>query len=251
MSGVEHDDHDDHDDHAEEGIPLLGGKIASLVGLLIYTAIFALLPVVIPKFRGNATLMWVSNSFAGGLLLGLTLLVLFPETEEEMTEYKEERGITDLFPWNYFSALMAFTLIMLIGKIALTKVATSYAFAFGMGIHALMAGLALGIESESSMFVGLLIAIIAHKWAESIAVGIRFAKVLPKEKEKELTAEQKAGLAKDIRKVSPDSNKSKFDQIANANPLTNGNQMMSLRNVQIGQSEIEEPPKVVDNEVEQ
>lgn len=51
-----------------------------------------------------------------------------------------------------------------------------YVLALAMGIHAAFAGLALGLSRDFKGFFGLLVAILAHKWAEALTVGINFAK---------------------------------------------------------------------------
>jgi len=43
-----------------------------------------------------------------------------------------------------------------------------------MGIHGLFEGLALGVESEQKEFVNLFLAILAHKWCDSLVVGFSF-----------------------------------------------------------------------------
>lgn len=53
-----------------------------------------------------------------------------------------------------------------------------YLLAIAMAIHACFAGLALGLQSEFSGFLGMFLAIVAHKWAESMTIGISFAKNL-------------------------------------------------------------------------
>ena len=45
-----------------------------------------------------------------------------------------------------------------------------------MGIHGAFAGLVVGVADNFSALFGILIAIIAHKWAEAITVGISIAK---------------------------------------------------------------------------
>lgn len=45
-----------------------------------------------------------------------------------------------------------------------------------MGIHATFAGLALGLQPDMPEFLGFLFAILAHKWAEAMTIGISFAK---------------------------------------------------------------------------
>lgn len=51
-----------------------------------------------------------------------------------------------------------------------------YAILLAMGFHAIFEGLALGIMPDLASFVGFLIAIVLHKWAESMALGISFFK---------------------------------------------------------------------------
>ena len=57
-----------------------------------------------------------------------------------------------------------------------------YLVAMAMGVHAAFAGLALGLQTTFTGFLGMLFAIVGHKWAESIAVGIGFAKEIQKAK---------------------------------------------------------------------
>jgi len=51
-----------------------------------------------------------------------------------------------------------------------------YILVLAMSIHAAFAGLALGLSNEMGPFLGMLLAILAHKWAESMTIGISFAK---------------------------------------------------------------------------
>lgn len=51
-------------------------------------------------------------------------------------------------------------------------VVAPYVMLTAIGIHCIFAGLALGLEDEKSGFMGLLLAILLHKWAESMTMGI-------------------------------------------------------------------------------
>ena len=53
-----------------------------------------------------------------------------------------------------------------------------YLLALAMGIHAAFAGLALGVVNDYGGFIGMLAAILTHKWAEAMTIGISFAKHL-------------------------------------------------------------------------
>lgn len=53
-----------------------------------------------------------------------------------------------------------------------------YILALAMAIHAVFAGLALGLSNSYGSFIGMLLAVLTHKWAESMVIGIAFAKHL-------------------------------------------------------------------------
>jgi len=53
---------------------------------------------------------------------------------------------------------------------------TPYILLFALGFHGLFEGIALGVQSEISGTISLLIAIAAHKWAASLTLGISFVK---------------------------------------------------------------------------
>lgn len=49
-----------------------------------------------------------------------------------------------------------------------------YALVFAMGVHAFFEGLALGLMKQLGGYLGFLAAVVFHKWAESLAIGIGF-----------------------------------------------------------------------------
>jgi len=53
---------------------------------------------------------------------------------------------------------------------------TPYILLFALGFHGLFEGIALGVQSEISGTLSLLLAIAAHKWAASLTLGISFVK---------------------------------------------------------------------------
>ena len=53
---------------------------------------------------------------------------------------------------------------------------TPYILLFALGFHGLFEGIALGVQSEISGTISLLLAIAAHKWAASLTLGISFVK---------------------------------------------------------------------------
>ncbi|CAD8098010.1 unnamed protein product [Paramecium sonneborni] len=53
---------------------------------------------------------------------------------------------------------------------------TPYILQFAIGIHAFFEGLAIGIEQQVPQCLGISIAVICHKWAEGLTLGLSFKK---------------------------------------------------------------------------
>lgn len=45
-----------------------------------------------------------------------------------------------------------------------------------IGIHAIFEGLAIGLETEAIKVISISLAIICHKWAEGLTLGLAFKK---------------------------------------------------------------------------
>jgi len=56
------------------------------------------------------------------------------------------------------------------------KNVSPYIIFLAMGIHASFTGLALGVFDNLAGFFGFFVAIVLHKWAEALTIGISFAK---------------------------------------------------------------------------
>jgi len=44
-----------------------------------------------------------------------------------------------------------------------------------IGIHAMFAGISVGLETDLGGLIGITLAILAHKWVEALLLGIAFA----------------------------------------------------------------------------
>ncbi|CAD8181701.1 unnamed protein product [Paramecium octaurelia] len=53
---------------------------------------------------------------------------------------------------------------------------TPYILQFAIGIHAFFEGLAIGIEQQVPQCLGISLAVICHKWAEGLTLGLSFKK---------------------------------------------------------------------------
>lgn len=51
-----------------------------------------------------------------------------------------------------------------------------YILQLAIGIHAVFEGLAIGIENKVPDCIGIATAVICHKWAEGLTLGVAFKK---------------------------------------------------------------------------
>jgi len=202
----------------------------------------AFLPWMSKKFRTNITFLGILNSFGGGIFLAGGLIHILPEALLKMNEYyegghddhrilrmleEEEKKETDNFPWPTFAACLIFVFQLALEKTIVKDLHASFLFAFGMGLHAVFAGLALGLEKEASGFIAILIGILAHKFSEAVAVGLKFFDnispgKLNKEKDEEENSKTEKHPVKKIKSVFYEQ--SKKDNGQNINNLVKNNE---------------------------
>lgn len=53
---------------------------------------------------------------------------------------------------------------------------TPYILQIAIGIHAVFEGLAIGLETESVKALSIAAAVVCHKWAEGLTLGLAFKK---------------------------------------------------------------------------
>lgn len=180
---------------------LIPGKIIAILVFLIGTFLCAYAPFMFKGLRKNPGALGIINAFGGGLFLAGGIIHILPEALHKMDEwYKpvhhdddddhrlrfleeeehEEEEAGEHFPWPAFGASMIFCLQLMLEKTVGRSANASWLFAAGMGLHATFAGLALGLEKATGSFMALMIGIVAHKFSESIAVGVKiFEEVNP------------------------------------------------------------------------
>ena len=106
---LEEDKKDDDDDPAN--LPV---KITSIAVFIIMTLVFGLMPYYIKKCRKSTKFLSISNSFAGGLFLGIGLFHVLPDSAETL---KNEFKDIDL-PFAYFCTYISYALILFVEKVA-------------------------------------------------------------------------------------------------------------------------------------
>jgi hypothetical protein len=177
---------------------LIPGKIIAILVFFIGTFLCAYSPFMFKGLRKNPGALGIINAFGGGLFLAGGIIHILPEALRVMDEWYKpvdhdddhlrflaedahaEEETVEHFPWPSFGASIIFCLQLVLEKTVGRSANASWLFAAGMGLHATFAGLALGLEKTSGSFIALVIGIIAHKFSESISVGVRiFEEVNP------------------------------------------------------------------------
>lgn len=88
-------------------------KIISIISMFAMGLIFGVMPNYIQSCKKSPTFLGLSNSFAGGLFLGIGLFHILPESAEKFEEKESLKGI----PIAYFLAFLSYALILFVEKV--------------------------------------------------------------------------------------------------------------------------------------
>lgn len=165
---------------------LLEVKIAAFVVLLALAYAGGVLPLRVGASPRSAQLFSLSNAFAGGLFISIGLIHMLGDGREGF----EEADVGTDYPLELAIATAGFLGILLLEAVVGGRVRTSLGDAFQLdsagsaaglrarlltivlSVHSLMAGIAIGAETEVAATVAILVAIVAHKGPEGYALGI-------------------------------------------------------------------------------
>lgn len=154
------------------------------VAVILATGLFGGL---MPSFSGGAgrheRFFSLGSALGGGVFLGAGLIHLLPDAIENFSGLLGEDFD---YPLASLVCAAGFLLILLIEKVIvggdedrLAAEASSsddamlpYVLALVLSVHSLIAGIALGAESELATSIALFIAIIAHKGVAAFALGV-------------------------------------------------------------------------------
>ena len=88
-------------------------KIVSIISMFAMGLIFGVMPNYIQSCKQSPTFLGLSNSFAGGLFLGIGLFHILPESAEKFEDNEKLKGI----PIAYFLAFLSYALILFVEKV--------------------------------------------------------------------------------------------------------------------------------------
>ena len=151
-------------------------KLTSLLVILLITLVSGSYPFLRrAKTKAKLPQFPIGESLAAGVFLGAGLIHMLGTSSQEF--YKLHAG----YPWAFVITGTMFLLLLLlehIGREIFKKRGeASVAFAvlatIMLSIHSFLMGAALGFSNTLPVFIVILLAILAHKWAVSFSLAIR------------------------------------------------------------------------------
>ena len=116
-------------------------------------------------------------AMAGGVFLGAGLIHMLGDASDNLG-----RAFPDLnFPLAFAIATLGFVVVLLVERVVFRAASAAtgpYAYILTMvlGLHSLLAGIALGIEGSAIVGLAIVIAILAHKGAAAFSLAVSFVK---------------------------------------------------------------------------
>lgn len=157
---------------------LVAIQVLALLAIFAVAIVGGAIPLVSSKWTENERFFSLGNAFAGGLFLGLGFIHLLPEGIELLAPYST-------FPWGAIAATTGFGLLLLLDRIlfpdesipnwlgeSASEAFYPYVLLGMLGVHSLVAGVALGLETSVAGVVAMFIGIAAHKGAAAFALMV-------------------------------------------------------------------------------
>jgi zinc transporter 1/2/3 len=154
--------------------------IAALVLLLVGLG-GGLAPLRLRDRSGSRTLFALSNAFAGGVFLGAGLIHMLPDAVAGFRAWMP--GVA--YPLASLLAALGFGMVLCVERVLWTSSHgaegegsrfTPFLLAVALGVHSLLAGLALGAQETAAESVVIFLALLLHKGSAGFALGVSFVR---------------------------------------------------------------------------
>jgi zinc transporter ZupT len=153
-------------------------KLVSIVLILISDAAGAFIPRSMSVKPRGRDLLQLGTAFAAGVILGVGIIHLIGDGIENITDAIGDHE----YPFSLLFTGIGILIVVLLGKVLVrgkseedsSDDAHPYLIMIVLGVHSIIAGIALGLEPTVSASLLLLFAIIAHRIFAAFALGISF-----------------------------------------------------------------------------
>eukprot|EP00668_Euglena_longa_P032023 GGOE01041306.1.p2 GENE.GGOE01041306.1~~GGOE01041306.1.p2 ORF type:complete len:315 (-),score=92.53 GGOE01041306.1:291-1211(-) len=181
---------------------LFWSKMLSVVIILSVALVAGLVPLVSAAFHENKAAMGLANAFAGGVFLAVGVCHLLPDAVEELSTLRPD--LNGRFPVAFLLFILGYTVVLAVDRVLFSAHTApghgfhtgsfdrpllhaepvhdgagahtaGYVLLLALSLHGATEGTALGLQDDAEAVFPLLVAIVAHKWAEALALGISFA----------------------------------------------------------------------------
>eukprot|EP01088_Endostelium_zonatum_P001187 TRINITY_DN11482_c0_g1_i1.p1 TRINITY_DN11482_c0_g1~~TRINITY_DN11482_c0_g1_i1.p1 ORF type:complete len:344 (+),score=39.65 TRINITY_DN11482_c0_g1_i1:106-1137(+) len=194
------------------GLNIIIFDILAVFALFAISILFSLAPILIRHFIKNERkrdyFLTLGNVFAGGLFFSAGVVHLLAEANETFTDVLGEEY--EKYPFAFMLAPIGFGIAFFVEKIlfsqpsaelinddeeshlkskqsdhghshgvdiASTSIFVPLLLIIIFSLHEFIAGLALGISSETSKALPIFLALITHKWLEAFSVGVALLRI--------------------------------------------------------------------------
>ena len=150
-------------------------KGIALLSILAVAVVGGLIPLVSAKSTRSERFFSFGNAFAGGLFLSIALIHLLPEGMQMLSRYSD-------FPWGAVIATAGFTTLFLDRILIRSRPSPGtmlnedapaiypHVLLMMLSIHAIVEGIALGLEAHVAGAMAMFIGIVLHKGPAAFAL---------------------------------------------------------------------------------
>jgi zinc transporter 1/2/3 len=185
---------------------ILWAKFFSAVAIFFVGWLAGMLPLASQSFRENKALMSLANTFSAGVFLAIGLCHLLPEAAERLAGVHGGR-----FPIAHLLCVAGYTLLLAVDRVLAphshphghghshggvepfiasadpvipssegrTPLGSAFTVGIALALHGAAEGVALGLQTRLVEVIPMAGAILAHKWAEALALGIALSAAGP------------------------------------------------------------------------
>lgn len=159
-------------------MPLVGAKIAAAFAVLAVALLGGLIPVLVTRQNAGPRFLSLGNAFAGGVFLGAGFLHLLPEASEALDEKFH-------YPLGALLAAVGVCLLLLVDRVVVEtmglgrdkasvgpKRQQTFVLLLVLSVHAVIAGIAVGLEGEPTALLLVTGAILCHKGSAAFALTV-------------------------------------------------------------------------------
>ena len=151
---------------------LLTFKLFAAVAIITVASIGGVIPIMARRMGDSRRFFSLAGGFASGVFLGAGLIHLLPDGLEKL------RSLSS-YPLGGFLATVGLAMLLLLDRVVFShdrergdggSRASPYVLTIVLSVHSIIAGVTLGLETQISTSVAILLAILFHKGSEAFAL---------------------------------------------------------------------------------